>query len=97
MNVIIMTVFLLGQTWVPYDYVADPVMDRVVTLDDCAREGDKLLLRRGDITGYVCHEQGDPQHLILPPYDWGRIISNEVCNVRCRLEKYDARRGRTRR
>lgn len=96
MNVIIMYVVLLGQTWEQYDYVADAHMDQVVTLEDCAREGDRLLTRKGEVRAYLCTTLGDPTHSILPPYDWGKQIMRANCDVRCQLEEYDARRGKTR-
>ncbi len=96
MEVIIMYVILLGQTWEHYDYVADPKMDQVVTLDDCMREGDKLMFRDGSVRGYLCHVQGNPLRSILPPYDWGKQVMRVSCDTRCQLEEYDARRGKQR-
>jgi hypothetical protein len=93
MNVIIMYVFLISGTWDAYDYVSDPLMSDIVTLDDCAEEAERLLLRRGSVSSYACVEQADPKHLILPPYDWGKAIYGTAipCDVRCLMEQSDAR------
>lgn len=94
MNVIIMYVFLITGVWETYNFGADVIMGEVKTLDDCGREADQLMIRRGDISSWACVISGDPQRIILPPYDWPRyqFRQRERCDVKCMMEESDARR-----
>lgn len=89
MEAIIMYVFLLSNRWDIYAYAEDPMITQEVrTLDDCAREADRLMERRGDITSWVCYQGGKPGHLILPPYEWPKTVwsTTPECDVYCTVE-----------
>jgi hypothetical protein len=90
MEVIIMYVFLLSGHWVEYTYGDDPMIyEQITTLDECADQAELLMVRRGDVTSWVCYQGGSPGHLVTPPYKWPRSIwsVSPECDSYCVRER----------
>ena len=88
---IVMYVTLLNGTWERYPYLEDQKMGLITTADECAREASLLKLRDGRIRSWACISQGDVREMIMPPYKWPVITTNDECDLPCLLRRSDER------
>ena len=67
---VIYALMIHGESWQLYDHEADPLIQDINTQLDCQREAAELYLRKGNIKRAYCVYLGNPNHWIVPPYDW---------------------------